>query len=254
MKSVLYSTVALLTLLTLLTSNFANAITQAGNEAKQEIFTDLSKIPFEQYRNVTAGLHNGSIITIYNQSEAPPIVNDTEPPVINETEPPVINDTEPPQPVCPPNQVYNETSQLCQDVPPLPPLPSDRPAESVNLSKTLRVATVGDIDLNSGLDKQLALAVKYHTQVFIVVGDYGYKDCQKVVDKIHQAGFDKNNAVIIRGNHDCSDITKAFNGGWVYGNTNHPDIAALFSVFAIDGNQKLDCSSTQFKEMKDKLD
>jgi len=244
--------VVLLTFLTLLTP--INALTQQGNQAKEEIFTDLSKIPYEQYRNITAGLHNGSIITIYNQSEAPPVVNETVPPTDNETQPPIDNETQPPEPTCPPNQIYNTTTQQCQDLPPPIPLPTDKPATSVNISKTLRVMAIGDIDLNSGLDTQLSLAVKYHTQILIVIGDYGYKDCQKVIDKIHAAGFTNINAVTIQGNHDCREITKAFNGGWLYGNTNFPNIDGKLSVFAIDGNQAFDCSSTQFKEMKDKIE
>jgi hypothetical protein len=89
----------------------------------------------------------------------------------------------------------------------------------------------------------------------VVLGDYGYKSCPSVIDKLHQAGWSQDNAVIIEGNHDCSANTKTFNG-WsqLYGNTNFPNIDGKMSVFAIDGNQALDCSSTQFKAMKDKLD
>lgn len=281
MKSVFLSTIVLLTLLTLLTSNFANALTQAGNEAKQEIFSGITRAlngDFEDAATVILKTHDNKTIIVYNQSEAPP----TPPPVVCQNGTHVVNGTcvpdVPPQPTCGvgefynttsqqcqpfppqpplclPNQIFNQTTQQCQDLPPPTPLPSDRPTLAVNISKTLRVMTIGDIDLNSGLDAQLALAVKYHAQVLIVIGDYGYKDCQKVVDKIHQAGFDKNNAVIIQGNHDCSAITKAFNG-WntLYGNTNFPDgISSKFSVFAIDGNSAFDCSSTQFKAMQDKI-
>jgi hypothetical protein len=252
--------VVLLTFLTVLTP--VNALTQQGNQAKEEIFTDLAKIPFEQYKNLTAGLHNGSVITVYNQTEAPPVppvVNDTEPPINNtgdnQTQPPVINDTQPPQPTCPPNQIFNTTTQQCQDIPPVPPIPSDKPALSVNISKTLRVVTIGDIDNNNGLVTQLNLAVKYHAQVLVVAGDYGYSSCPAVIDKIHAAGFDTNNAVIIEGNHDCSKDTKTFNG-WstTYGNTNFPDSGDKLSVFAIDGNAAFDCSSAQYKAMKDKIE
>lgn len=138
----------------------------------------------------------------------------------------------------------------CQVTPPNQP---DKPGTDVNETATLRVVAVGDVDANSGLTKQLDLAVKYHAKIFILIGDYGYTDCQKVIDNIKAHGFTKDNAVIIQGNHDCSTTTKAFNG-WnqLYGNTNFPGVSQL-SVFAIDGNQGFGCTSTQFTDMKDKL-
>lgn len=257
-------TVPILVLATiLLTSQFVSAVTftQKDNEAKEEIFTSLSRnvnSSYSQYKTIIAEKHDNTSVVIYNQTEAPPVVNDTVPPTDNETQPPIDNETQPPEPTCPPNQVYNTTSQKCEDVPVIPPLPTDKPSLSVNISKTLRVATVGDIDNNPGLTTQLNLAAKYHAQVLVVVGDYGYKSCPQVIDKIHAAGFDKNNAVIVQGNHDCSDDTREFNG-WgdkspLYGNTNFPDVNGKLSVFAIDGNQAFSCSSTQFKEMKQKIE
>jgi predicted phosphodiesterase len=246
----------------LLTSNYASAapFTQKDNEAKEEIVTTLAKAvnnSWSQYKNVTAGLHNNSIITIYNQSEAPPPPPPKCPPntIYNETS----KQCEPiPQPpTCPAGQHYNQTTQQCEDdvvIPPPPPPPSDKPVVDVNASKFLRVVALADIDNNNGLVTQLNLAKKYHTKILIIAGDYGYSSCPGLIDKIKAAGFSKDNAIIIQGNHDCGSNTKAFNGfSNLYGNTNFPGIGGKLAVFAIDGNTGLSCTGTQFSFLKQKI-
>ena len=251
----------------LLTSNFvavgAAPFTQKDNEAKEEIITSLSKAvnnSYSQYQTIIADKHDNTSVVIYNQSEASPPPPPACPPnsFYNQTSQkcePIL----PNPPVCPTGQHFNQTTQQCQDdttIPPPPPPPTtDKPVVDVNASKYLRVAAVGDIDDNSGLVTQLNLAKKYHTKLLVVIGDYGYNSCPGVITKLNNAGFTKDNAVIIQGNHDCSDKTKAFNG-WstLYGNTNFPNINGKFTVFAIDGNSNFDCTSTQFKEMKAKIE
>lgn len=228
------------------------ALTQADNEAKEEIIGSLSKevnSQYSQYKLLIAQKHDNSTVIIYNQSQAPP------PPVV--IPPPTNNNTQPPS--CPPNQVYNQTTKQCQDAPvippppPPPPIPTDKPTTTVNTSKFLRIVTVGDIDNNNGLTTQLDLAKKYHAQVFFGLGDYGYKSCQGVVDKIKAAGFTSANARIVQGNHDCDAVTKAFNGmSQLYGSATFA--SGKLDVFMIDGNSAFTCSSTQFKEMKGKIE
>lgn len=274
----------------LLTSTFVSAraapFTQQDNEAKEEIFSSLANIvnnSYSQYRNITAGLHNGSLVTIYNQSEAslPPPPSCPPNSIFNETSQ-QCEPIPPLPPTCPADTVFNETSQQCEPIPPLPPtcptgqhfnqttgqcqddvtipppppppIPSeDKPNPNFNTTSYVRVATFADIDNNNGLVTQLNLAKKYHAQVLIVAGDYGYNSCTGVIDKIKAAGFTKANAVIVQGNHDCSSNTKAFNGySQLYGSSTFAN--GKLEVFAIDGNRGLSCSDTQFKEMKPKIE
>lgn len=250
----------------LLTSTFVSAapFTQKDNEAKEEIFSSTGKLvnnSYSQYKTIIGILHNNNSFVIYNQSEAPPIVI---PPPVNNTGNQTGNGTTgngtTTPPTCPTGQHYNTTTTQCEDdvivIPPPPPVDTSKPVIDVNATKFLRVAAIGDIDDNSGLTTQLNLVKKYHTKILIIVGDYGYKSCPAVIDKIHATGFDAKNAVIVQGNHDCSKDTKAFNGGWstLYGNTNFANVDGKLSVFAIDGNSNFDCTSTQFKTMKSKLE
>lgn len=254
MRSAIYAGIILSFFVFLLASPSINALTPRDNEAKEEIFTELSKRPAGEYKTIIATTHDNKTLLIYNQSEAPP------PPPVQCPTGTVYNETSkkcdalPPTPLCPPGQHFNTTTNKCQDdkVTPPPPPSGDKPNTTFNQSQTLRVAVIGDIDLNSGLTTELNLAKKYNSQVLLVLGDYGYKSCQGVIDAITAAGFTKANTFIIEGNHDCAAVTKAFNGlPELYGS--HTFSNGKLEVFAIDANAAFDCASTQFKTMKDKI-
>lgn len=173
-----------------------------------------------------------------NESWIPVMVNGS---IVNGTQLP------PPKPieVCGDGIDNNGDGQIDEGCPTVPPEPKDNLTTAVNTTKTLRVGAFGDIDLNTGLDDQIALFKKYNVDTVLVLGDYGYKDCQKVLDKLRAADF--NHVLVLEGNHDCSDKTNNFNG-WTqtYGNFT----VGKLSVFSIDGNIAMDCGSAQFKSLK----
>lgn len=238
----------------------ANAVvfTQKDNEAKEEIISSLSNnvnSQYSQYKTVIATTHNNQTIVIYNQSQAPPPAPPTCPTgtFYNETSKTCV--PVPPQPpTCPAGQHFNQTSGRCEDdviIPPPPPS-TGKPNPNVNTSTTFRTVSIGDIDNNAGLVTQLNLAKKYHAQALFIIGDYGYSSCQGVVDKLTAAGFSKTNSRIIEGNHDCAAVTKAFNGdSSLYSSSNFA--SGKISLFSLDGNTALDCSSAQFVAMKPKI-
>lgn len=255
----MYSKIVLALLLVSFVATFGTvqsyALTQKDNEAKEEIDNGLSKIAPSNIKTLTAQTFDNKSIVVYNQSQAPPSPPPTCPPntVYNETSKTCV--PIPPQPPkCPAGQIWNTTTQQCQDTqtppPPPPPPVNDKPNKTVNANDTFRMAAIADIDNNAGLITQLKLMNDYHVQFLIVMGDYGYNSCQGVIDKLKANGFTPANTVITQGNHDCDAITKAFNG-WsqLYG---HKVISDL-EVFAIDANQKFDCSSAQYTALKDEI-
>ena len=256
-KTGLFLVLALFTILFTATNVYGQTITSKDNEAKQEIFSDLAKSVndhYSKYKTIIATTHDNQTILIYNQSQAPP----PPPPTClpnefwNETAQKCIPIPQPP--VCPTGQHWNTTTQQCEDnkIPPPPPQPSDRPVVDFNQTKWVRTVSIGDIDNNNGLVTQLNLAKKYHTQILIVTGDYGYNSCTGVISKINAAGFTSANAIIIQGNHDCTSDTKTFNGlSQLYGSKTYA--SGKVEVFALDGNTGLSCTGTQFTVMKDKI-
>ena len=183
------------------------------------------------------------VISVFgNHSWIPVVVNGT-----------VVNSSGPgPKPVeiCG-DGIDNDGDGLIDEGCPVKP-PGEKPSVDVNVSKTLRVVAIGDIDLNSGLDKQISLAKKYNTDTFLVLGDYGYKDCQGVLDKLKAADF--NNLLVTLGNHDCkADIVK-INAPYNFSNTwGEAHLTPQVDVYSIDANTAFDCSSTQYKTMSEQI-
>lgn len=187
---------------------------------------------------------NDFSISLFNDSRwVPIVVNGT---VVIATPPPP-----PPKEVCG-DGIDNDGDGLVDEGCPIkPPEPSDKPSTNVNSTKTVRVVAIGDIDLNSGLDKQLALANKYNADILMIAGDYGYKDCQGVIDVLHKAGWTNTNSAIDQGNHDCANLTKQYNGlkntyGYV---TLNPQVDFML----IDANQDFKNNSAQYNALKDGL-
>lgn len=186
-------------------------------------------------------------VSQYNSSIWLPIV-------INGT---IVNDTHiPPVEICG-NGIDDDGDGLIDEGCPIkPPEQPDTPPVNVNETKFLRIAVLGDIDNNQGLIDQLNLAIKYNVKFLLILGDYGYDDCQKVVDKLHANGFNENNSAIVEGNHDCSAITKAFNK-WpttygFFGNIS--DLSPFIAIMSIDANMGFDCNSAQFAKLKSDLE
>ena len=58
------------------------------------------------------------------------------------------------------------------------------PATNFNMSKTLRLAVVGDIDSNQGLTTQLEMANHYNVQILIIPGDLEYSNGKEYTSPI----------------------------------------------------------------------
>ena len=74
------------------------------------------------------------------------------------------------------------------------------PATNFNMSKTLRIAVVGDVDSNQGLTTQLEMANHYNVQALILTGDFEYSNGKKVLSDLQSHGFTKENTDIVVGN------------------------------------------------------
>ncbi|HEY7226843.1 MAG TPA: hypothetical protein VH481_01820 [Nitrososphaeraceae archaeon] len=84
------------------------------------------------------------------------------------------------------------------------------PATNFNISKTLRIAVIGDVDSNQGLTTQLQIANHYNVQALILTGDFEYSNGNKVLSDLQSHGFTKENTDIVVGNHDSEQDVKAW--------------------------------------------
>src|SRR5687768_16414713 len=129
------------------------------------------------------------------------------------------------------------------------------PATNFNMSKTLRLAVVGDIDSNQGLTTQLEMANHYNVQILIIPGDLEYSNGKEVLSNLESHGFTKENTDIVVGNHDTQNTVKT----WLGNNRTFGEIKFNLSgnklaLFNIDANIKFDCSSPQFEILKSQME
>jgi len=129
------------------------------------------------------------------------------------------------------------------------------PATNFNMSKTLRIAVVGDVDSNQGLTKQLELANRYNVQVFVIAGDFEYTNGKDVLSNLQSHGFTKDNTDIVVGNHDSgSDVQNWLGSKKTFGEATFGFSGDKLALFNIDANIKFDCSSPQFEDLKSQIE
>lgn len=129
------------------------------------------------------------------------------------------------------------------------------PATNFNMSKTLRIAVVGDVDSNQGLTKQLEIAKHYNVQVFVIAGDFEYTNGKDVVSDLQSHGFTKENTDIVVGNHDSgSDVQNWLGSKKTFGEATFGFSDDKLALFNIDANIKFDCSSPQFEVLKSQIE
>jgi len=129
------------------------------------------------------------------------------------------------------------------------------PATNFNMSKTLRIAVVGDVDSNQGLTKQLELANRYNVQVFVIAGDFEYTNGKDVLSNLQSHGFTKENSDIVVGNHDSgSDVQNWLGSKKTFGEATFGFSGDKLALFNIDANIKFDCSSPQFEDLKSQIE
>lgn len=121
--------------------------------------------------------------------------------------------------------------------------------------RNLRLAIVGDIDSNSGLNKLLKLAHDYNVQVLIVPGDYAYSNGKEVLSKLESFGFTNENSNVAVGNHDSTQEVKDWLGS---GNTlekiEFSFTEGKLALFNVNTNMDFDCSSDQYSELKEQIE
>jgi len=129
------------------------------------------------------------------------------------------------------------------------------PATNFNMSKTLRIAVVGDVDSNQGLTTQLELANHYNVQALILTGDFEYSNGNKVLSDLQSHGFTKENTDIVVGNHDSEpDVKTWLNEKEPFGQVSFAFAADRLALFNIDANTRFDCSSPQFEDLKSQIE
>jgi len=129
------------------------------------------------------------------------------------------------------------------------------PATNFNMSKTLRIAVVGDVDSNQGLTKQLEIANHYNVQIFVIAGDFEYTNGKDVVSNLQSHGFTKENTDIVVGNHDSgSDVQNWLGSKKTFGEATFGFSGDKLALFNIDANIKFDCSSPQFEDLKSQIE
>jgi len=121
---------------------------------------------------------------------------------------------------------------------------------TLNTSKTTRVAVIGDVDDNSGLVTELKLMQKYKAQFLVLPGDFDYNDGKHVLSTIASYGFTKANTALANGNHDSCSLVVSFSG-FCFGDQS---FTSQVQVITIDANQKFDCSSSQYKQIKSDIE
>ena len=128
------------------------------------------------------------------------------------------------------------------------------PATTFKMSKTLRIAVIGDVDSNQGLTTQLEIANHYNVQALILTGDFEYSDGNKVLSDLQSHGFTKENTDIVVGNHDTQQDVKAWlNEKQTFGQMSFAFATDKLALFNIDANTKFDCSSPQFEVLKSQI-
>ena len=129
------------------------------------------------------------------------------------------------------------------------------PATNFNMSKTIRIAVVGDVDSNQGLTTELEIANHYNVQALILTGDFEYSNGNKVLSDLQSHGFTKANTDIVVGNHDSEqDVEAWLNEKVTFGQVNFAFAADRLALFNIDANSRFDCSSPQFKDLKSQIE
>jgi predicted phosphodiesterase len=129
------------------------------------------------------------------------------------------------------------------------------PATNFNISKTIRIAVVGDVDSNQGLTTELEIANHYNVQALILAGDFEYSNGNKVLSDLQSHGFTKANTDIVVGNHDSEqDVEAWLNEKVTFGQVNFAFAADRLALFNIDANSRFDCSSPQFEDLKSQIE
>jgi predicted phosphodiesterase len=129
------------------------------------------------------------------------------------------------------------------------------PATNFKMSKTLRIAVIGDVDSNQGLTTELEIANHYNVQALILTGDFEYSNGNKVLSDLQSHGFTKENTDIVVGNHDSQQDVKAWlNEKQTFGQISFAFAADKLALFNIDANTKFDCSSSQFEVLKSQIE
>ncbi len=129
------------------------------------------------------------------------------------------------------------------------------PATNFNMSKTIRIAVVGDVDSNQGLTTELEIANHYNVQALILTGDFEYSNGNKVLSDLQSHGFTKANTDIVVGNHDSEqDVEAWLNEKVTFGQVNFAFAADRLALFNIDANSRFDCSSPQFEDLKSQIE
>ena len=127
------------------------------------------------------------------------------------------------------------------------------PNLTIDASKTFRIGVIGDVDSNPGLTEQLDLMNKYHIQTLLLAGDFEYTDGKAVLDDLTKHGFNKNNSDIVVGNHDSAkDVNSWLGTNTTFGTYDFAQ--GKLAVFNIDANIQFDCSSPQFKTIKNNIE
>ena len=133
--------------------------------------------------------------------------------------------------------------------------PVGTPATNFNMSKTLRMAVIGDVDSNQGLTTQLEIANHYNVQALILPGDFEYSNGNKVLSDLKSHGFTKGNTDIVVGNHDSGqDVKTWLNEKQTFGQVEFAFAPDRLALFNIDANTKFDCSSPQFEDLKSQIE
>jgi predicted phosphodiesterase len=129
------------------------------------------------------------------------------------------------------------------------------PATNFKMSKTLRIAVIGDVDANQGLTTELEIANHYNVQALILTGDFEYSNGNKVLSDLQSHGFTKENTDIVVGNHDSQQDVKAWlSEKQTFGQISFAFAADKLALFNIDANTKFDCSSPQFEVLKSQIE
>jgi predicted phosphodiesterase len=169
-------------------------ITPQDNGAKRDINNFMMGITQGEFNNVSS-----VTIKLFNDSNSYTFTRQYQPE--SPTTPPLPVPTE----ICG-NGIDDDGDGLIDEgCPVIPPTTGSIPA--ANTSKFFRMASIADIDDNSGLDTQAKIAKKYGAQIIAVHGDLDYNSISNVFNRLAQQGYTADKLFVSDGNHDnCSDI------------------------------------------------